>query len=315
MTTMTTLMYPLLQDPQARCNVPLLHVYVQVYSLAWACLCLKFYLVFYFVILWSNFIPVKINNAMNNIYKLVLIICAILSLNSWPLIPLTTIPKSEKFRFQKRVWSQGFRIRDCVPVFNSMFICYFFNWNASYKRFYGRNAFMRARIHTHCFITIVTVHDLECRVILNCLIFQVLTAASMKIRVFRDVAPCSDEVDRRFRGAYCFCQGDDSTSTWLHGATSQETNPNIELYFVVSPRGKGWETLDQRDTQTRQTRNISCYRFCFVFSSYCYVALDEEVVTKDVRSCCRQAGWEACSCSCPSKYCSMVLIHSLLLCV
>jgi hypothetical protein len=32
MTTMTTLMYPLLQDPQARCNVPLLHVYVQVYS-------------------------------------------------------------------------------------------------------------------------------------------------------------------------------------------------------------------------------------------------------------------------------------------
>jgi hypothetical protein len=33
MTTMTTLMYHLLQDPQARCNVPLLHVYVQVYSL------------------------------------------------------------------------------------------------------------------------------------------------------------------------------------------------------------------------------------------------------------------------------------------
>jgi hypothetical protein len=33
MTTMTTLMYPLLQDPQARCNVPLLHVYVQMCSL------------------------------------------------------------------------------------------------------------------------------------------------------------------------------------------------------------------------------------------------------------------------------------------
>jgi hypothetical protein len=33
MTTMTTLMYLLLQDPQARCNVPLLHVYVQVCSL------------------------------------------------------------------------------------------------------------------------------------------------------------------------------------------------------------------------------------------------------------------------------------------
>jgi hypothetical protein len=122
MTTITTSMYPLLQDPQARCNVPVLHVYVQVYSLVWACLCLKFYWMFYLeikstlVILWSVFIPPKINNAMNNIYQLVLISCAILSLSSWLLIPLTTIPKSEKFRFPKRVWSQGFRIRDCVPV-------------------------------------------------------------------------------------------------------------------------------------------------------------------------------------------------------
>jgi hypothetical protein len=33
MTTMTTLMYPVPQDPQASCNVPLLYVYVQVYSL------------------------------------------------------------------------------------------------------------------------------------------------------------------------------------------------------------------------------------------------------------------------------------------
>jgi hypothetical protein len=53
---------------------------------------------------------------MNNIYQLVLISCAILSLSSWPLIPLTTIMKSEKFRFSKRVLSQGFRIRDSVPV-------------------------------------------------------------------------------------------------------------------------------------------------------------------------------------------------------
>jgi hypothetical protein len=117
MTTMTTLMYPLLQDPQARCNVPLLHVrvYTQAYSLVWACLCLKFYWMFYLkikstlVILWSIFIPLKINSAMNNIYQLVLISCAILSLSSWPLTPLTTTPKSEKFRFPKRVWSQGFR--------------------------------------------------------------------------------------------------------------------------------------------------------------------------------------------------------------
>jgi hypothetical protein len=61
------------------------------YSLVWACLCLKFYL----EILWSIFIPLKINYAMNNIYQSVLRSCATLSLNSWPLIPLTTIPISE----------------------------------------------------------------------------------------------------------------------------------------------------------------------------------------------------------------------------
>jgi hypothetical protein len=111
---------PTSQSP--RCNVPLLHVYVQVYSLVWACLCLKFYWMFYLeiqstlVILWSIFIPLNINNAMNNIYQSVLISCAILSLSSWPLIPLTTIPKSEKFRFPKLVWSQGLQVRDCAPV-------------------------------------------------------------------------------------------------------------------------------------------------------------------------------------------------------
>jgi hypothetical protein len=34
--------------------------------------------------------------------------------------------------------------------------------------------------------------------------FQLLTAVSVKFRVFRDVAPCSHvEVDRRFTGEYC----------------------------------------------------------------------------------------------------------------
>jgi hypothetical protein len=33
--------------------------------------------------------------------------------------------------------------------------------------------------------------------------FQVLMAASMKIRAFWDIAPCSLGVDRHFRGAYC----------------------------------------------------------------------------------------------------------------
>jgi hypothetical protein len=58
-------------------------------------------------------------------------------------------------------------------------------------------------------------------------------------RVFWSVAQCSHvEVDRRFRGAYCLHHQDDdssplkrrSTSTWLHGATSQKT-----LNFMCSP--------------------------------------------------------------------------------
>jgi hypothetical protein len=43
---------------------------------------------------------------------------------------------------------------------------------------------------------------------------QVLTAASMKITIFWDVAPCSlVEVYRRFRGAFCLhYQGDEYSS-------------------------------------------------------------------------------------------------------
>jgi hypothetical protein len=38
----------------------------------------------------------------------------------------------------------------------------------------------------------------------NFVTFQVLMAASMKIRVFWNIAPCSFVVvDRHFRGAYC----------------------------------------------------------------------------------------------------------------
>jgi hypothetical protein len=39
---------------------------------------------------------------------------------------------------------------------------------------------------------------------------QVITAARMKTTAFWDLAPCSpDEVDRRFRGAYCLHHQDD----------------------------------------------------------------------------------------------------------
>jgi hypothetical protein len=60
--------------------------------------------------------------------------------------------------------------------------------------------------------------------------FQVLTAASMKFRVFWDVASCSlIEVDRCFGGVYCLHQQGDRplklrpTPKTLHGATFQKT--------------------------------------------------------------------------------------------
>jgi len=43
--------------------------------------------------------------------------------------------------------------------------------------------------------------------------FQVLTAASMKMTAFWDIAPCSVVVQRRFKDAYCLHQGDDGSST------------------------------------------------------------------------------------------------------
>jgi hypothetical protein len=67
--------------------------------------------------------------------------------------------------------------------------------------------------------------------VITLLRFQVLTAASMKIRAFWDAAPCNlVGADRRFKGAYCLHhQGDrwallkcQYNPTRLHGATSQK---------------------------------------------------------------------------------------------
>jgi hypothetical protein len=67
----------------------------------------------------------------------------------------------------------------------------------------------------------------------------------MKFKVFWDVAPCSHEVDRCFRDAYCLHHRPDdgrlyaplehqSTSTRLQGATSQKTlNFNTRYIHVL----------------------------------------------------------------------------------
>jgi hypothetical protein len=56
--------------------------------------------------------------------------------------------------------------------------------------------------------------------------FQVLTAASMKFRVFLDETPCSHvEVDRRFRGAYCLHHKGDETVRTSELSANLNVNP------------------------------------------------------------------------------------------
>jgi hypothetical protein len=60
--------------------------------------------------------------------------------------------------------------------------------------------------------------------------FQVLTAASMKMAVFWDVAPCSlVDIGRRFTGAYCpHHQGDETLIAVMMGTVSTfETSADI----------------------------------------------------------------------------------------
>jgi len=64
---------------------------------------------------------------------------------------------------------------------------------------------------------------------------QVLTTASMKIRVFWDAAPCSlVEVDRRFRDAYCLHHQDDDPSPWWwrHYAPLKRRSTCISIFII-----------------------------------------------------------------------------------
>jgi hypothetical protein len=74
--------------------------------------------------------------------------------------------------------------------------------------------------------------------------FQVLTAASMKFKVFWDVLPCSQiDVDRRFRGACCLHhQGAERTSetsididltTWQYIPEDFELHVSITFYVIA----------------------------------------------------------------------------------
>jgi hypothetical protein len=66
--------------------------------------------------------------------------------------------------------------------------------------------------------------------------FQVLTAASMKVRiVFWDVLPCKIIVDRRFRDACCLYHQGWGSTIILHGSTSQKTILTFTLIDICVP--------------------------------------------------------------------------------
>jgi hypothetical protein len=65
-------------------------------------------------------------------------------------------------------------------------------------------------------------------VIHNVCDFRFSRAASMKFRVFWDVAPCSQvDVDRRFRGAYCLHH--QGVALIMEAVCTSETSININL--------------------------------------------------------------------------------------
>jgi hypothetical protein len=77
--------------------------------------------------------------------------------------------------------------------------------------------------------------------------FQALTAASMKFRVFWDIAPCSHvEVDRRLRDAYCLHhQGDYAVRT---SETSVNFNVTTQRYI---PKDSELRNCSLRKMQVR----------------------------------------------------------------
>jgi hypothetical protein len=95
--------------------------------------------------------------------------------------------------------------------------------------------------------------------------FEVLTAASMKISVFWDVAPCSLVVCQRFRGACCLHrQGDASTSeTSVNFYQTTRRNIPEDRHLLVCRCvfffPKRWYLLTSQHGLTTQKTNIDIF--------------------------------------------------------
>jgi hypothetical protein len=95
---------------------------------------------------------------------------------------------------------------------------------------------------------------------------QVLTAASMKFRVFWDVGPCSQvDVDRSFRGAYCLHHhGDDrpcSASFLRKLVVAQRVKKlpalyRTQMFITVFTTARNWSL-----SRTRRIQSKPCIQF------------------------------------------------------
>jgi hypothetical protein len=91
--------------------------------------------------------------------------------------------------------------------------------------------------------------------------FQVLTVASLKFRVFWDVAPCSHiEVGRRFRGAYyLYHQGDDEAVRTFE--TSANFNVTTRRYIPEDSKLLALSWTDKDQSEILMSTLISTYLY------------------------------------------------------
>jgi hypothetical protein len=109
----------------------------------------------------------------------------------------------------------------------------------------------------------------------NSMRFQVLTAASMKMKSFWDIEQCSlVGVDRRFRSAYCpiirvITLKRRSTPTRLHSRISQKALIFILMVFQVRPGIYFFSTAASRSA-VGPTRCVLSIRFLGTFPGWCF---------------------------------------------
>jgi hypothetical protein len=122
------------------------------------------------------------------------------------------------------------------------------------------------------FIHVVIPHPHKMQVNTSCARFQVLTTASVKIRVFWDVPPCSLVGSRP---TFQRSSGDKEmmNPTWIQGPTSQKTLHLIKAYFFKTYHRKNVNTLHWRALLFLQLRSSYSCLVCVVAHIYVTISM------------------------------------------